>query len=367
VNKYVSVRDTATIAANKYGGLVLNDSVNVLDTTYNFSASLKPNVKYYWRVRGWNAAGSSTFSAVDSFTIMFLPATPTLANPAHNAANVPVPVTFQWNRVAGDSNYVVQVWTYTFSGLTQTFDTVGSVGSLVKSGLLNRQKYYWKVQALNQGGVGSFTAPDSFTTVIELAAAPLTVGPKSPTVTGRKMTFVWNSSLNATSYHLQVAAQNFPTAVLSEDVKVTDTTYTIKDTLLASTTYYWQVSAINLGGEGAFSSTAHFATGTTVSVETPTANIPKEFALMQNFPNPFNPTTTINYDVPKTSVVTLKIYDVLGRVVATLVDGVQEASSYRIQWNASNMASGVYFYRISARSQDGSTNFTSVRKLVLMK
>jgi hypothetical protein len=105
-----------------------------------------------------------------------------------------------------------------------------------------------------------------------------------------------------------------------------------------------------------------------VSVQEPPAGtIPTEYALGQNYPNPFNPSTTIGYDIPKNSQVSVKVYDVLGRLVATLVDGVQSASSYRVEWNPSGLSSGVYFYRIQAQSLDGSGNFVAVKKLVFMK
>jgi hypothetical protein len=97
------------------------------------------------------------------------------------------------------------------------------------------------------------------------------------------------------------------------------------------------------------------------SVEQLSEILPTEFALMQNYPNPFNPSTTIRYDVPKETNVTLKIYDIMGREVAELVNQRHDAGAYQIAWNANGMTSGVYFYRISAG------DFTSVRKLILMK
>jgi hypothetical protein len=103
------------------------------------------------------------------------------------------------------------------------------------------------------------------------------------------------------------------------------------------------------------------------AVESSGGAIPKVYALNQNYPNPFNPSTTIRYDLPFASRVTLTVYDILGRVVTQLVNETQRASSYSVQWNASNLSSGVYFYRINARSEDGSKTFTSVKKLLLMK
>jgi hypothetical protein len=89
--------------------------------------------------------------------------------------------------------------------------------------------------------------------------------------------------------------------------------------------------------------------------------IPTTFALSQNYPNPFNPTTTIKYDLPQASHVTIKLYDILGREVSTLVNEKQEASFRQATWNATNFASGVYFYRLQAG------DFVGVKKLMLLK
>ncbi|MCX6145411.1 MAG: T9SS type A sorting domain-containing protein, partial [Ignavibacteriales bacterium] len=103
------------------------------------------------------------------------------------------------------------------------------------------------------------------------------------------------------------------------------------------------------------------------SVEGAGSAVPTVFALDQNYPNPFNPSTTIRYDVAKPANVTIRVYDVLGRMVAQLVDGVHAASSYVVQWNPSGLSSGTYLYRIDARNVDGSGTFSSVKKLILMK
>ena len=98
------------------------------------------------------------------------------------------------------------------------------------------------------------------------------------------------------------------------------------------------------------------------------SDLPKEFALEQNYPNPFNPTTTLRYALPTDSRVTLKVYNVLGQVVATLTDGVVSAGYQSAEWNAANVASGFYFYRIEATSvANPSKTFTQVKKMVLLK
>ena len=93
--------------------------------------------------------------------------------------------------------------------------------------------------------------------------------------------------------------------------------------------------------------------------------IPKEFALHQNYPNPFNPTTTIRYQLPIVSHVTLKIYNILGQEVKTLVDEIQYAGYKLVEWNAGNLSSGVYFYRLTTNTNGKS--FVAVKKLLLMK
>jgi hypothetical protein len=89
--------------------------------------------------------------------------------------------------------------------------------------------------------------------------------------------------------------------------------------------------------------------------------LPEQFSLGQNYPNPFNPATTISYSVPKESRVMLKVFDMLGREVATLVNEVKQPGEYRLTFDASRFASGAYVYRLSSPNQ------TIVRKMMLMK
>ena len=98
-----------------------------------------------------------------------------------------------------------------------------------------------------------------------------------------------------------------------------------------------------------------------VSIKEEMAHIPEKFASYQNYPNPFNPVTTISYELPKDSDVTLTIYDITGRLVETLIDQKQNGGHYFVQWDASYRPSGVYIYRIQAEG------FSTVRKCLLIK
>jgi hypothetical protein len=89
--------------------------------------------------------------------------------------------------------------------------------------------------------------------------------------------------------------------------------------------------------------------------------IVKEFSLEQNYPNPFNPETLIKYSIPKNGLVTLKIFNVLGKEIKTLVNENKEAGSYEIKFNSEGLSSGVYFYKLE------SGEFSKIRKMILLR
>jgi hypothetical protein len=97
------------------------------------------------------------------------------------------------------------------------------------------------------------------------------------------------------------------------------------------------------------------------AVEVVGGAIPTEYSLTQNYPNPFNPSTNINFTLPQSGNVTLKVYDITGKEVATLLNGYQAAQTYHVQFDGSALASGVYFYKLQT------DNFTQTKKMVLMK
>jgi hypothetical protein len=88
---------------------------------------------------------------------------------------------------------------------------------------------------------------------------------------------------------------------------------------------------------------------------------PLNYSLQQNYPNPFNPSTTIEYSIPQSGLVTLKVFNVLGKEVATLVNGQNDAGNHTVEFNASALNSGVYFYKIE------SDNFVETKKMILLK
>lgn len=104
-----------------------------------------------------------------------------------------------------------------------------------------------------------------------------------------------------------------------------------------------------------------YGDSTLVGVNKRINSLPSGYALEQNYPNPFNPSTTLSYSIPNQGMVELKIYDVLGREVATLVSKEQQAGSYEVQFDASRLTSGIYFYQLS------SEGYVESKKMVLLK
>ena len=103
-----------------------------------------------------------------------------------------------------------------------------------------------------------------------------------------------------------------------------------------------------------------------VGINNPVTGIPNNFYLKQNYPNPFNPVTKINYDLPKSGYVSLKIYDGLGKEVANLFEGEQSAGSYSFDFNGYNLSSGTYYYRMEA-GINNLIQYSMTRKMILLK
>ena len=139
---------------------------------------------------------------------------------------------------------------------------------------------------------------------------------------------------------------------------IADTAFTVGGFEL-NTTYYWKVNAYNSNGESGYSETRSFNTSVTDINEE--KNIPHEFSLAQNYPNPFNPSTTIQFALPNESFTKLEIFNAIGEKVSTLVEEILSAGTYKYEWNAENLPSGIYFYRLIA------SDFVQTKKLLLMK
>ena len=174
-----------------------------------------------------------------------------------------------------------------------------------------------------------------------------------------KLNITWNKSSGASGYKVRVAGPGLDTTFTT-----TDTTESLDTKLFnEKAAYKINASAYNAYGDTttATNNGLTFYTPTITAVSEDKNTLPTDFKLYQNYPNPFNPTTVISYQLSAYSYVTLKVYDVLGNAVAALVNENKPAGRYTVEFNASNLSSGIYFCRMTAGS------FTSIKKLLLLK
>ena len=163
------------------------------------------------------------------------------------------------------------------------------------------------------------------------------------------ITFKWHSFYGAKTYRFQLSEDSLFFDSMIDDVFIDDTVYQEKH-LDYNKTYFYRISSVTDYWNSAFSESYSFK-----------INPPATYILEQNFPNPFNSSTSIRYHVPRRSRVRIILYDISGRKIKTLVDKTEEPGSYRIKIGLTGLASGIYYYQLQG------DNFTATKKCVLIK
>ena len=179
--------------------------------------------------------------------------------------------------------------------------------------------------------------------------------------------FIWASALNVDQYEVEIRSNEDPDVVVL-DTLVSDTTFTMSESntpLKASTTHFWKVRGINSTGVGGWSNIRYFMTGTGTSVEDSDV-IPGKVELLQNYPNPFNPLTKISYNLPFASDVSLKVYNITGRLVADLFSGFKESGTHTADFDASGLSTGTYYYKLKVTARKGESYHLS-RSMLLIR
>lgn len=154
--------------------------------------------------------------------------------------------------------------------------------------------------------------------------------------------------------------ESFENPIVIKEIQ--DTTFQI-GSLTADKTYFWKVLTKTYFGDSLWSSNINefYIDSIAVSLDENEQELPTEFELSQNYPNPFNPTTTIKYQIPQTAFVSLSVFNILGEKIAALINKVQTAGDYTIDFDASSLPSGVYLYRVQA------DKFSETKKMVLLR
>ncbi|HYQ87074.1 MAG TPA: glycosyl hydrolase family 18 protein, partial [Bacteroidota bacterium] len=340
-------------------------------------SQLNPAGQPIHRVDIMEGSGSSKTFFIDDIRFVGsggpqLPPSPVLSSPANGSSGVATNPTLSWNASSGAATYRLQVSASSAFSTTAVDQSGISATSSAVSGLLNSTTYYWRVCAANSAGAGNWSNTSSFSTTAALPqvlAAPALYSPWNyATTTGATQKLVWKPSAGATLYRVQVSINpNFST-LFCDQAGIPSTSLSLGG-FINGTVYYWRVSASNASATSPWSGIYHFLVRTNgsalpsgTSILDQVENIVTEsYGLAQNFPNPFNPTTTIEFDLLQPGHATLKIYNAAGEEVATLIEGDLPAGRFQAVWNANGVPSGTYFYRLMAGG------FSQTRKLVLMK
>jgi endonuclease I len=290
---------------------------------------------------------------------------PTTAVPAAPvaaaASNISVSgFTANWSASATATGYYLYVATdNTFSNVLSSYNgkDVGNVTTFNVTGLDASTYYFYRLKAYNLGGPSGYSNIIPVLTLINVPAAPVAIA--ATIIDNSSFSANWNASPTATGYYLDVATDaGFTSYVNGYNGKDVENvlTYTVSG-VNYNTNYYYRVRAYNTSGSGFSSNSINVF----IIVGIEDNAVPSNYYLFQNYPNPFNPSTMIKFSLKKGSAVKIMLYDITGRAVETLVNTQYSAGTHSVRFDASNLANGIYFYRIVT------DEFSDIKKMVLMK
>jgi len=348
-------------------GLGITSEKIVIDTTLTDTllqiTDLKPGTFYSWRVSSSNEFGNSLWSTVFQLkTVVILPGIPVLSFPDNELSTLGDSVTFIWSGDEYSYKYRLQVaydenFTLKFVDVADIEETTMTI-----NGFEGSTTYFWRVRASNNGGNSEFSEAFEFSTGFPMM--PTLLYPEDVSLNKEiNPTFIWSKVDLATNYRLQLSeGLNINLDKLIIDSVVVDTTLKY-ESLNVDKIYSWRVMASNSIGESNWTDIFKFKTAadSVVSVNEIDMNLPQEYSLDQNFPNPFNPTTTISFGLPEAGATTLKVYNIIGQEIAVLVNEDLQAGTYNVTFEATDMPSGLYLYRLQSKE------FVSIKKMLLIK
>ena len=347
--------------ANSYRVQVSTDSTfnnlifdySGLKDTSKTITQLDYGTKYYWRIETSSNDGNKyksqvfRFNTIDS-SLISLP-----KYPLNNSTGMPNIVELKWSFVIGTINYRLQISNDSaFAYVIKDVKALSQIDTSYTVSFLNYGvKYYWRIETYNSysSSFGYWSNAYCFTTVNLNSIGQPKFPQNNSTGLSTKLELKWNS-VSGSKYELQLSSDSTFTNIIKNISNLADTSYTL-DSLNYNSKYFWRLKTKTSLGNEYVSEIWNFTT----------AGLPKEFTLYQNYPNPFNPITKIKYDLPNQAHVTLKIYDILGREVTTLVNDSKPAGRYEVEFNGIKFASGIYLYKLQAG------NYTSVKKMILVK
>jgi len=373
--------DLDRIGAIQYTLIIGRDNAfSVLDTTIYTGSDTSAAVtrfsggRHYWKVAAYNTRKDTVWGSGSNLTPWSFEISPVEIKVINPVADLEVAEDASDFQIADLDN----VFSQPPPGKTVTFSVASDTSAIGVT--LNESHVVWVSLAKNWNGVGRIYLRATMDEVTVTDTVQLTVTPVNDPPTAFELVSPendWEGDFSACRFRWSMSSDPDREDTLAYDFSLSrDSSFAILDTMLnamadtsitldtlASGKYYWKVCAYSkrdtVWASGSNIKPWSF-TIVTVSIDHQ-QHIITDYRLYSNYPNPFNPTTTFRYELPKDSRVTLSVFDINGREIARLVNETQPAGCYSLIWNASEVGSGVYFYRIQAGE------FQQVKKMVLVK
>jgi hypothetical protein len=304
----------------------------------------------------------------------------TLQSPADGTITLQTTISLSWNAVANATAYEVQVANdQAFSDVFYSNTSVSATNQTV-SNLVVGSAYYWRVRAKNATVTGAYSSIRTFSTTVSKTSALFPIDLRGTPPEASAISIFASKPGDVDSVYVTMWVYDADGA--NEGMlRINDRDSIPLFSSMASSTHDQAVTAFTMGmssaawnnGENTIT-IEHLATAgfrvdsisvSLVKGSTPTkpaGTLAPDFTLVPNYPNPFNPSTTISFTLGSTSKALLEVYNLLGQKVATLVDDVRPAGSYSVRFNAAGLPSGVYFYQLSTDN-----GFAQRRTMLLLK
>jgi hypothetical protein len=319
-------------------------------------------IKVTHLTNGWTDTSNHPFAILNNAPV------PVPTSPANLAASVPTNPQLSWQPTIGSLSYQVQLATDAdFDQMILEQDVISHT-YLNVSNLNPFTTYYWHVSAVSEIGAGDFSETQSFVTgeISVVPSIPVMLSPaNSATDLPANLEFSWEASFQADSYELEIGLDYYFTQMVAHQESLSGLSYPVTH-LLPQTTYFWRIRSHNVAGYSNFSIIRNFTTGNYTANDDHTNAIVTKNDLFPNYPNPFNPTTTITFSNKENKSVKLEIYNIRGQKIVTLVNAEMQAGMHNVVWQGTDrtgvrVASGMYFSKLTVGKED------FIRKMLLLK
>jgi flagellar hook capping protein FlgD len=344
-------------------------------TAYTFTSDLNEGSKYYFALSAIDAG--SNYSVWDEDSMSIYSAAENLSDPVLTAPIGGIslatdsPILY-WHVVGDHTAIASYEVSYSISDVFASPTVVPGVldPNLALSGLTPGATYYWKVRTLfTNASYSNYSTTETFViTPGGFAIQPLVGGPNNVVVNTTSPTISWvfpaDHSPTLKSELLISDNPDMMNAITIENIE--SSTYDVSN-LEMGKSYFWRVRTKTMDNSySEYSGQGIFKVGNNITDVAEPIIIPEKFNVSQNYPNPFNPTTIINYSLPEAEFVTIRIYNMIGQEIATLLNEEVNAGVYNVTWSGVNnsgvkVATGTYIYRVVA----GSNIIT--KKMMLLK